>query len=88
MNRWDAVVVGAGPAGSVTAMLLARRGARVLLLDRARFPRDKPCSEYLTPETTRGLERLGDGILGDVEAKAPARLTGMKLVTPDGTEAV
>ena len=88
MNRWDAVVVGAGPAGSVTAMLLARRGARVLLLDRARFPRDKPCSEYLTPETTRVLERLGGGILGDVEAKAPARLTGMKLVTPDGTEAV
>lgn len=88
MSRWDAVVVGAGPAGSVTAMLLARRGARVLLLDRARFPRDKPCSEYLTPETTRVLERLGAGILESVEAKAPARLTGMKLVTPDGIEAV
>lgn len=88
MNRWDAVVVGAGPAGSVAAMLLARRGARVLLLDRARFPRDKPCSEYLTPETTRVLERLGAGILESVEANAPARLTGMKLVTPDGIEAV
>ncbi|HZH41813.1 MAG TPA: NAD(P)/FAD-dependent oxidoreductase [Gemmatimonadales bacterium] len=88
MNRWDAVVVGAGPAGSVTAMLLARQGARVLLVDRARFPRDKACSEYLTPETTRVLEQLGDGILRAVEAKAPARLTGMKLVTPDGTEAI
>ena len=88
MTRWDAVVVGAGPAGSVTALLLARTGARVLLLDRARFPRDKPCSEYLTPETTRVLERLGDGILDAVEADAPARLTGMKLVTPDGTEAI
>ena len=88
MNRWDAVVVGAGPAGSVTAMLLARLGARVLLVDRARFPRDKACSEYLTPETTRVLEELGDGILAAVEAKAPARLTGMKLVTPDGTEAI
>jgi len=86
-TRWDAVVVGAGPAGSVTAMLLARQGARVLLLDRARFPRDKPCSEYLTPETTRVLERLGDGMLEAVEAKAHARLTGMKLVTPDGAEA-
>ena len=88
MTRRDVVVVGAGPAGSVTALLLARRGIRVLLLDRARFPRDKPCSEYLTPETTRVLERLGDGILGAVEASAPARLTGMRIVTPDGSSAV
>jgi len=88
VTRRDVVVVGAGPAGSVTALLLARRGIRVLLLDRARFPRDKPCSEYLTPETTRVLERLGDGILGAVEASAPARLTGMRIVTPDGSSAV
>ncbi|HWZ27271.1 MAG TPA: NAD(P)/FAD-dependent oxidoreductase [Gemmatimonadales bacterium] len=88
MSRWDACVVGAGPAGSVTALLLARQGARVLLLDRARFPRDKPCSEYLTPETTRVLQRLGDGVLEAVEGRSHARLTGMKLVTPDGTEAV
>lgn len=88
MTRWDAVVVGAGPAGSVSALLLARAGARVLLLDRARFPRDKACSEYLTPETTRVLERLGDGVLAAVEASAPAHLMGMKIVTPDGVEAV
>ncbi|HTY06428.1 MAG TPA: NAD(P)/FAD-dependent oxidoreductase [Gemmatimonadales bacterium] len=88
MTRRDVVVVGAGPAGSVTALLLARRGIRVLLLDRARFPRDKPCSEYLTPETTRVLERLGEGILPAVEASAPARLTGMRIVTPDGSSAV
>ena len=46
----DAVVVGAGPAGAATAILLAEEGARVLLLDRARFPRDKVCGEYLSPE--------------------------------------
>ena len=34
--RWDVAIVGAGPAGSATALLLARAGARVLLLDRAR----------------------------------------------------
>jgi geranylgeranyl reductase family protein len=40
---YDTIVAGAGPAGSTAARLLAQRGARVLLLDRARFPRDKPC---------------------------------------------
>src|SRR3970040_2797154 len=41
--RYDAIVAGAGPAGSTATRLLAREGASVLLLDRARFPRDKPC---------------------------------------------
>ncbi len=42
-TRWDAIVVGAGPGGSTAAYDLASAGAKVLLLDRARFPRDKPC---------------------------------------------
>jgi geranylgeranyl reductase family protein len=83
-GRWDAIVVGAGPAGSATALLLARAGARVLLLDRARFPRDKPCSEYLSPESTRVLERLGGDVLRTVAAASPAHLTGMKVVAPSG----
>lgn len=44
----DAIVIGAGPAGSTAARLLARGGARVLLLDKARFPRDKPCGGGVT----------------------------------------
>src|SRR5438309_1235293 len=88
MTRWDAVVVGAGPAGSATALRLARAGAVVLLLDRARFPRHKPCSEYLSPETVRLLGDLDATALADVEARAPARLYGMRIVAPDGAEAV
>ena len=83
-NRWDVVVVGAGPAGATTAFLLARAGASVLLLDRARFPRDKPCSEYLSPGVTPILERLGGDILPAVERAAHAKLYGMKVVAPGG----
>ena len=86
--RWDAVVAGAGPAGSATALLLARAGAQVLLLDRARFPREKPCSEYLSPESTRVLERLGPDVLAAVAAASPAHLTGMKVVAPSGVAVV
>jgi geranylgeranyl reductase family protein len=49
----DVIVVGAGPAGSTAARCLAERGARVILFDRARFPRDKLCGGGLTPKATR-----------------------------------
>jgi geranylgeranyl reductase family protein len=55
MERFDAVVVGAGPAGSSAAFRLARAGARVLLVDKARFPRDKPCGGGLTYRALRLL---------------------------------
>ncbi len=47
------LVVGAGPAGSASALRLARAGAKVLLVDRARFPRDKPCGGGLTGRALR-----------------------------------
>lgn len=55
MESVDVAVVGAGPAGAVCAYRLARAGARVLLLDRARFPRDKPCGGGLTGRALREL---------------------------------
>ncbi len=55
MQRFDVLVVGAGPAGSATAIHLARGGAQVLLAERARFPRDKPCGGGLTG---RALKRI------------------------------
>ena len=48
MPKYDVLIVGAGPSGSATAIHLSRAGARVLLVDRARFPRDKPCGGGLT----------------------------------------
>jgi geranylgeranyl reductase family protein len=55
MERFDALIVGAGPAGSTAAYRLSREGASVLLVDRARFPRDKPCGGGLTMRAVRQL---------------------------------
>jgi geranylgeranyl reductase family protein len=55
MERFDVLVVGAGPAGSTAAYRLSREGASVLLVDRARFPRDKPCGGGLTMRAVRQL---------------------------------
>lgn len=53
---WDAIVVGGGPGGSTAAWHLARGGARVLVLDAARFPRPKLCAGWVTPAVWRTLE--------------------------------
>lgn len=86
MRRVDVVIVGAGPAGAATAILLAEQGHEVVLLDRARFPRDKVCGEYLSPEGSRILDRLG--VLKVVEAGGARPLRGMRIVAPDGTALV
>jgi menaquinone-9 beta-reductase len=82
-TRADVVIVGAGPAGAAAAILLAERGAGVILLDRAEFPRPKICGEYLSPEAARVLDRLG--VLKDVDAAGAQPLAGMRIVAPDGT---
>lgn len=56
---FDVLVVGAGPAGSVAATVLARAGARVCLIDRASFPRPKLCGDTLNPGALGILRRLG-----------------------------
>lgn len=78
----DVVIAGAGPAGSAAAVHLARAGFRVVVVDRALFPRDKPCSEYLSPGTVRLLDRLG--VVPDLEAAGAVPLHGTTVVGPDG----
>src|SRR6266545_3779241 len=55
----DVLIAGAGPAGAIAATILARAGARVLVLDRAWFPRAKLCGDTLNPGALAVLERLG-----------------------------
>jgi geranylgeranyl reductase family protein len=74
MDRFDAIVVGAGPAGSTTAYRLARAGARVLLLDRTCFPRDKPCGGGLTIRAVRELPVDVTPVVEDVVDRMVLRL--------------
>ncbi len=64
---WDVVVVGAGPAGATAAIAarVADPRARVLLLDRADFPRDKSCGDGIAPHAVDVLRRLGVGDVVD-----------------------
>jgi geranylgeranyl reductase family protein len=84
VQRADVVVVGGGPAGSATAITLARSGRQVLLVDKATFPRDKCCGDGLTAGALRHLEALG---------LDPARVPSWHLVddvlvrSPSGREA-
>lgn len=56
---YDAIIIGAGPAGSTAAIQLAKNQQRVLLLEKSRFPREKLCGEFLTPECLNIFDSLG-----------------------------
>jgi geranylgeranyl reductase family protein len=74
MKRYHVIVVGAGPAGSTAAYRLARSGAEVLLVDRARFPRDKPCGGGVTGRAARLIPFSIDPVVEQVVSFADLRL--------------
>lgn len=80
-EHYDAVVVGSGPAGSAAALALARGGARVALVDKARFPRDKACGDLIGPRGVQALTEFGIDLPGP-------RLGDMEVVGPTGRAAL
>jgi menaquinone-9 beta-reductase len=78
---YDVVIAGAGPAGSVAATVLARAGARVALIDRARFPRHKLCGDTLNPGVLTTLRRLE---LAAMAETCGLPIAGMILTGEDG----
>jgi geranylgeranyl reductase family protein len=80
--RADVAVVGAGPAGSAAALVLARSGLDVVLIDRAVFPRDKTCGDGLMPDALAALRALG---LAERALAGARHLRTLLIYAPDGT---
>lgn len=73
----DVLIAGAGPGGAALASLAAVRGLRVTLLDRAAFPRDKVCGEFVSAEGRESLARLG--LLDELRGAGAVTLVGCRL---------
>jgi geranylgeranyl reductase family protein len=75
-RRWDVAVVGGGPAGAVAAIVLSRRGHRVVLIEAQRLPREKVCGDALLPDALEVLSHLEllDRIRGLAHVASPVRV--------------
>jgi len=77
MSPYDVIIIGAGPAGCASALFLHQKGLRVLVLDRAAFPRDKVCGEFISPAADDILQELG--VLEAIQQTHPMRLQGVAI---------
>ena len=80
-SEFDVIVVGAGPAGTVAAMRLARAGVRVRIVDRETFPRHKLCGDTLNPGCLSLLSQLDSAVAQRVRARA-LKVSGMTVTGP------
>jgi flavin-dependent dehydrogenase len=81
-GTFDVAIAGAGLAGSALALRLARKGARVALLDAATFPRDKLCGEYLSPESWSALNRMD--LADEIARSGYHPIRRVRITTPRG----
>lgn len=84
-EKFDVIVLGAGPAGSSAAVFLSRAGHRVLLLDRAKFPREKVCGDGISGRSVSILTELG--LLDEYKKVEHREMAGVTFSSPDGTVA-
>ncbi len=82
MSDFDVIIVGGGPAGASAAIELAASGARVLLAERERFPREKLCGEFISPECLEHFARLG--VLERMNEGGGARVSETVFYAPSG----
>ena len=80
---YDVAIVGSGPAGASCAAFSAMAGLRILLIDRAKFPREKVCGDCLNPNCWPVLERLRGA--GEVRAAPHGKLLSVDFITVDGS---
>lgn len=85
-DEYDAIIVGGGPGGSATAAFLAKDGWRVLLLEKAKFPRDKPCGDAISGKSASVLRELG--LMDAVEAVPHQVAEGVWFSSPKGRDLV
>lgn len=76
-DLYDVIVVGGGPAGSTMAWSLARRGVRVAVIERANFPREKVCGDFIEPAGLRILQRMG--VQGALQASSHSPITSTRI---------
>ena len=58
-RNYDVVIIGAGPGGSAAALYAAKKGLKAVLVDKAKFPRDKTCGDGISGKSMRVLKELG-----------------------------
>ncbi|QQR92906.1 MAG: NAD(P)/FAD-dependent oxidoreductase [Candidatus Iainarchaeum archaeon] len=81
-KTYDVIIVGGGPGGSTSAMFLAKKGYKVLVLEKQKYPRDKICGDAISGKSVGMLKELG--IEKDIEKIDHAKVYGLVFSSPEG----